>query len=215
MRHKTYPSNFDYLVPPRADTHIPNRSAGQILQAIDIRSGRRRQIRKPSDVRQPLLPTRYHLIDRLDSRDRLHVGGHAIDLLSVQPIAHSDRYLGKRVQDIQLRHRESGEPIHPDCVPDHDGVKPSASPRPPRRRAKLASEFPNPLGDRRFCFGGQGPIADPRRVRLHDAQDRIDRRGADADADRGAAGGRVGRRDIGIGAVIDIEQRALRAFEQD
>src|SRR5438876_872147 len=146
MRHKNYPSNFDYLVPPRADTHIPNRSAGQILQAIDIRSGRRRQIRKPSDVRQPLLPTRYHLIDRLDSRDRLHVGGHAIDLLSVQPIAHSDRYLGKRVQDIQLRHRESGEPIHPDCVPDHDGVKPSASPRPPRRRAKLASEFPNPLG---------------------------------------------------------------------
>src|SRR2546422_11262951 len=117
MRHKNYPSNFDYLVPPRADTHIPNRSAGQILQAIDIRSGRRRQIRKPSDVRQPLLPTRYHLIDRLDPRDRLPVGGHAIDLRSVQPIAHSARYLGKRVQDIQLRPRGAGWRIDPDYGP--------------------------------------------------------------------------------------------------
>ncbi len=39
--------------------------------------------------------------------------------------------------------------------------------------------------------------------------------GADAGAGECAADRGVGRGDVRVGAVVDVEQRALRAFEQD
>src|SRR3989442_13539450 len=111
MRHKNYASNFDYLVPPRADTHIANRSAREILQAIDIRPGCRRQIRKPPDLGQPFLPTRYHLVDRLDSGDRLPIGRHAIDLPPVHPKTPPHRDLGKTGPEVPPPHPAFREPV--------------------------------------------------------------------------------------------------------
>jgi hypothetical protein len=62
---------------------------------------------------------------------------------------------------------------------------------------------------------GNGPGADARRVRLHDAEHVVEGARARAGAGRRVAGGRVRRGDERIRAVVDVEQRALRALEQD
>src|ERR1700722_17989398 len=56
-------------------------------------------------------------------------------------------------------------------------------------------------------------LADTRDISLGDADDRADARGADASPSDCTAGRRAGAGDERIRAVVDIEQRALRAFE--
>src|SRR5207249_11288368 len=127
------------LVSPSPDTHIANRGASQVLQSIDICPRRRRQIRESPYCSERLLPAWHLLVYRFDSRDRLHIRRHAVDVLSVQPIADGNRYLRKRVQDIQLRHRKPRQPIDAHRIPDHDRIKPSAPPGPPGGGPKLPS----------------------------------------------------------------------------
>ena len=62
---------------------------------------------------------------------------------------------------------------------------------------------------------GEGAFAHARDVGLLDAQYAIDDRGAHARARGGAAGAARRGRDVGVRAVVDVEQRALRALEQD
>ena len=64
-------------------------------------------------------------------------------------------------------------------------------------------------------LGGKRPGADAGGVGLDDAQHVIEVARADAAAAGRAAGRGVGRGHVGIGAVIDIEQRALGALEHD
>ena len=62
---------------------------------------------------------------------------------------------------------------------------------------------------------GKGPGADAGRIGLDDAEHEARGRGAEAGAGGRRARDRVRRGDERIGAVIDVEQHALRAFEQD
>ena len=71
------------------------------------------------------------------------------------------------------------------------------------------------LADLVVQFGRERALADPRRIGLADAEHIADRARAHAGAGRGLRRHRVGRGDVGIGAVVDVEQRALRALEQD
>ncbi len=64
-------------------------------------------------------------------------------------------------------------------------------------------------------LGRERALADAGRVGLADAEHIADRARAHAGAGRRLRRHRVGRGDEGIGAVVDIEQRALRALEQD
>ncbi len=63
-------------------------------------------------------------------------------------------------------------------------------------------------------LGRERPAADARRVGLGDAEDVVQQVGPDAGARRGVAGDAVARGDVRIGAVVDVEQRSLRALEQ-
>src|SRR3954453_3700728 len=64
-------------------------------------------------------------------------------------------------------------------------------------------------------FAGQRSLAHARRVSLHDADDAIDPVWSYAGSGARASRSRVGRRDVGISSVVDIEKCPLRAFEQD
>ena len=64
-------------------------------------------------------------------------------------------------------------------------------------------------------LGRERAGADAGRVRLRDAPDLVDVLRADAGAGAGAAGHEVRAGDERIGAVVDVEQRALRALEDD
>ena len=96
----------------------------------------------------------------------------------------------------------------------------TASNQPQRRRlsgdgAELAAAVAEGLADRVGQLGRERAAADPGRVGLGDAEHKADRRRRDAGPGRGLPGHRVRRGHVGIGAVIDIEHRALRALEQD
>ena len=64
-------------------------------------------------------------------------------------------------------------------------------------------------------LGRERARADPRGVGLADAEHVADRARAQPGAGRGLRRHGVRRGDVGIGAVVDVEQRALRALEQD
>ena len=95
----------------------------------------------------------------------------------------------------------------------------TASNQPVRRRRPVLVPNSWPRSTRRSPTSsnssvGNGPGADPRAVGLGDADDPVDVARADAGAGARAAGHRVRRRDEGIRAVVEVEERGLRALEQ-
>ena len=90
----------------------------------------------------------------------------------------------------------------------------------PQRRGRpvVAPYSPPALRRRSPCvaveLGRERSLADARRVRLGDADDRVDHRRTDARALTRARRDRRRRRHVRIRAVIEVEQAALRAFEQ-
>ncbi len=96
----------------------------------------------------------------------------------------------------------------------------TASNQPQRRRpAGVGAEFVAAIADRLadvvIELGRKRTAADARRIGLGDAQDIADRAWPKAGAGRRIGGDRIGRGHEGVGAVIDVEQRALRALEQN
>src|SRR5204862_403739 len=81
------------------------------------------------------------------------------------------------------------------------------------RVAQSARHAPSlPVGA--FDLARAGPRADARDVRLRHAEHVVDPRRPDTEAGRRAGRDRVRRGDEGIGAVIQVEQRRLRALAQ-
>ncbi|MNQ94853.1 hypothetical protein D3C85_1103910 [compost metagenome] len=70
------------------------------------------------------------------------------------------------------------------------------------------------LADLVVQLTGEGPLADAGRIGLHDAQHIADAARPDARARRRLTGHGVGRRHIGIGAVVHVQEGALRPLEQ-
>ena len=96
----------------------------------------------------------------------------------------------------------------------------TASNQPQRRGApgdgaEFVSALAQPLADLVVLLGRERAIADAGRVGLADAEHITDRARPEAGTGRRLRGHRVGRGDVRIGAVIDVEQRGLRALEQD
>src|SRR5208282_1072602 len=58
-------------------------------------------------------------------------------------------------------------------------------------------------------------LSDTRHVGFGDANHSIDARWSDTSADTGPAGRGTGTRDIGIAAMIKVQQCSLRPFEED
>ena len=82
-------------------------------------------------------------------------------------------------------------------------TEPNSLPRLRERRADLVGEL-----------GGKRAGAHARRVRLDDAEHVVEKLRPDAGARSGGAREAIRRRDVRIRAVVDVEQRTLRAFEQ-
>ena len=93
-------------------------------------------------------------------------------------------------------------------------VEPAAAARAAGDRAELVAALGEPGADVVGELGGERTGAHARRVGLDDAEHVVEHLRADAAARRGRAGEAVRAGDVRIGAVVDVEQRALRAFEQ-
>ena len=120
----------------------------------------------------------------------------------------------ERVEAVEIRHREFVDAVDHRGVARRHGVEPAAAARAAGGRAELAAHAVQHVGDLRV-LGRERPFADARGVGLHHADDAIHAMRRHARAGAGAAGGGVRRGDERIRAVIDVEERALRAFEED
>src|SRR5690606_38553582 len=99
-------------------------------------------------------------------------------------------------------------------VAHHDGVEPAGAAATPGVGAVLVATVDEQLADLVVQLGGEGPGADAGDVRLGDADDPADVAGADARTGAGAARHRVRGRDVGVRAVVEVEEGRLGAFEE-
>ena len=134
---------------------------------------------------------------------------HAVDL-----VGHADRDLLQAGQHVELGQEEVGQAVDPGRVAGDDRVEPAAAAVPAGGDAALAADLAQGLAELVEQLGRERAGADAGRVGLEDADHPVDLRRADAGARARAARGRVGRGDERIGAVVDVEQRALAALEQ-
>ena len=130
-------------------------------------------------------------------------------------VADADRHRGQAVEHVQLRDHHGIEAVHAHGVPDLDRVEPAAAPRTAGHGAELVAPGAQRLAVGAVQLRRKRPLAHPRRVGLGDPEHRVHRSRPDAQPGAGAADGRVRRRDVGVGAVIEVEHRALGPFEQD
>ena len=142
-------------------------------------------------------------------------GKSSVSEPSGRPIAHADGKLGELGEDVDLRQRERGDAVHADCEAKRDEIEPPTPPLTPRHRAELVPERLHALVVRTDDLARERALADTRDVRLCDAQHLVDPLRPDPEAHRGAGRDRARRRDERVRAVIEIEQRALGAFEED
>ena len=108
-----------------------------------------------------------------------------------------------------------GVGVHGDRVAQRHGVEPADAPRAPGHGPELAATLGDALADVVEQLGRERPGAHPRGVGLHHADDLVDLERADPAAGARAARDRVGRGHVRVAAVVEVEQRALRALEQD
>ena len=115
----------------------------------------------------------------------------------------------------ELIDRQCGESVYDRSLAQHHDVEKSAAPRPAGGRTEFRTGLSQRLAELAGIFGWKWPATHARRIRLGDSQYAIDAGGPNAGA--GAYGTRnaIRRGHVGIGAVIDIEEGALRALEEN
>ena len=181
--------------------------------SIRARAGAGRSIGL-ADLAEHGAPAVERLVDRLDPGQEVRAVGVVGERATVEPVARAHLDVVEAVEDVELGEGELGEAVQPGGVAEHHAVEPSGPPPPPGDRAELASDVDEPVAVGVGQLGGERPGTDAGRVGLGDPDDAVDVAGAEAGAGARPAGGRVGRGDVGIGAVVEVEERRLGALEQ-
>src|SRR5690349_13073322 len=119
------------------------------------------------------------------------------------------------VEHVELGERDAGDAADRDRLTDEDRVEPAAAALSTGDRAEFVAALAELLADFIVLLGREWPRSDAGRVGLDDAEHETRGAGSHAAAWAGGACNGVGRSDERIGAVIDVEQNALRTFEQD
>ena len=119
------------------------------------------------------------------------------------------------VQHIQLGQRDALDAADLDGLTHHHRVKPAATPPPARDGAKFVAALAQALPHRIVQLGGKRAGTDARGIGLGDAQHITDRARTDAAARRRLSRHGVGRSDVRVRAVIDIEHGALRTLKKN
>ncbi len=192
-----------------------HRAAHQLLDATDIFDRLRRQLAPGARPRGLGLPPLHGLVDRLDLGLGVLASGQVIDLTAVEAIAHAHFQLVQAVQDVELGQRQAVDSTGPYGLPHEHGIEPAAAPRASGHGAELAALLADALPEPFGPLGWEWPLPDPGRVGLADAEHVADRGRSEAGAGGGLRGHGIGGGHVRIRAVIDVEQGALRAFEQN
>jgi hypothetical protein len=198
---------------PRADQR--DRHLELSLDELDVAARIFGQRAELGHLVERLVPARQRLVDRPAMVKVALMRGEVGRLCSVaQLVANADGQLREGREDVQLRQRERGDPVQAHRVAESDEVEPAAAPLAAGGGAELGAQVSHALLIGAFDLGRERPLADPRDVGLRDADDGVDAVRPDADADCGRPGNGSGRGHERIRAVVEVEQRPLRSFEQ-
>src|SRR5262249_8251399 len=162
-----------------------------------------------------LRPTLEALIDRFNTRLGILPGRQAIDAMAVEFVADAHLDLGKAVEHVELREGDAVNACNLDRLPHQAGIEPAAAALAARVNPELLTALAELLAYLVGALGGEGARADARRIGLGEAQHVADGAGPHAGARGRLRGHGVGGRHERIGAVVHIEQGALRTLKQD
>ena len=118
-------------------------------------------------------------------------------------------------EDVEQHDGDLGGAADARRVADGDGVEPAAAAGTAGDGAELVALLADLVARGVVLLGRERAAADAGRVGLDDAEPAVDCAGGHAGAGREAAGARVGAGDVRVAAVVDVEQRALGAFEEE
>ena len=185
------------------------------LDGAEVAAGVLRQVAERADVVDRLAPAVERLVDRDGPRQggaarRPDVDPPAVDLVGDAQLERRDAG-----QDVELVEHDAAHAVHGDGIPQRHGIEPADPARPAGDRPEFVAALGDAGPDLVVQFGRVRPGPDPRRVGLHHADDLVDLERPDAAARARAAGDRVGRGHERVAAVVEVEERALRALQED
>src|SRR5690606_6066398 len=202
------------VVAVRACADDADRAAGRFLQRAQVGASGGRQLVPDGDAVGVLAPAGELEVDRRDLFPALRIERRVFGALAAVLVGDADLELLHAVEHVELGDAQAGDAVDGHGALERDDVDPAAAARAPRRCAVLGAAIADALADLVVELGGERAAAHARGIGLGDAEHVVDRIGAHARAGQRAADGGVGAGDVGIGAVVDVEQRALRAFAQ-
>ena len=139
---------------------------------------------------------------------------HLVDAFAVDFVRDTDRDALEAGEHVELGQEVVGDAVDARCVAGDHGVEPPATSGTAGGHADLAPGLREVLTPLVEQFRGERTRADAGGVGLQNAEHRGDLVRSDTRPDSGAASRRIRRRHVGIRAVVDVEQRALRTLEQ-
>lgn len=199
-----------------------DRNTGDFLHAREIRARVGRQLVPFLDADRAFLPAREDFVDGHAARDFGRAARQQIDVLAVDRVADAQLHFIEAVEHVELGHAQARDAVDLDRAAQRGDVEPAGAARTARDRAEFLADGGEFEADRVLTRGVVGVVqfarertrTDARAVRLRDAENVVQFLRTDARAGSRRTRDAVARRDERIGAVVDIEQRALRAFEQ-
>src|SRR5690606_26385353 len=128
----------------------------------------------------------------------------------------ADAHLQRRhaVEDVELGDAQPTDAVDRHGTLERDDVDTATAARATGGGAVFLAPVADALPDFVMQLGRERATTDAGGIGLGDAEHVVDRVRADTGAGQRAADGGVGAGDVGIGAVVDVEQRTLRAFVQ-
>ncbi len=155
------------------------------------------------------------LVHGLDVGVAVDGQGRPVEHLAIEAVAGAELHHGQPVEDVQLGDAETGDAAVQYGAAHADGVEPAAAPGPAGGRAELDADLREVGAGLVEQLRREGAAADAGGVGLDHAKHVVEGRRAQPGAGGGGPGGRVRRRNVRVRAVINIEQCALGALEEE
>ena len=197
-----------------ADADNAQFGAGVFGEGADVATCGRRKVVETAGLGGVAHPAGERGVDGFAAGPIGGVGGRVAQRFAVELVSGADFEGGHAVKSVEVGDGEVVDAIDHGGVVRGDGVEPTAAAGAAGGGAKFAAHGVEEVGDV-LVFRGEGAFADAGRVGFHHADDAVHAVGRDARTGAGAAGGRVRAGDKRVGAVVEIEVGALRAFEKE
>ncbi len=206
--------SFDISITLRSHRNVPDVTADLFLDVLHILLCSLRQILPLADAADITLPAvhvgDYRLAGFQRCRER-----EVIDNLAVQFVVRTNRNLVHVAHDVHLRKGDVRSSLAFNAVARRNNINRADSSRTAGLCTVLAAGLTKLLCLRTEPLAHERPLADARRVSLHNADHLINLRGRKSRTDRGKCRYRVRRSRVRIDAVIKVAQRTELCLEKD